>query len=90
MGGVRRYWGVNIIEHINTARTNNPKGLALFVKRAQAQLGAAAEGESCPLFLAGRIAREFIGGDADAAVALFRALSDVGTCRERRKTGWQL
>ena len=81
---------MNILEHVATVRSNNPKALALFVKRAQAQLGAAAEGESCPFFLAGRIAREFVGGEADAAVALFRACSDVGTLRERRKTGWQL
>jgi hypothetical protein len=77
-----------ITEHINTARTNNPKGLALFVRRAQVLLGARAEGESCPMFLAGRIAREFIGGEGDAAVLLFRAMSDVGTARARRTTGW--
>jgi hypothetical protein len=77
-----------ITEHIRTAVNNNPKGLALFVQRAQALLGAAAEGESCPFFLAGRIAREFVGREADAAVLLFRAMSDVGTSRARRKTGW--
>lgn len=75
-----------ITEHIATARTNNPKGLALFVKRAQALLGALAEGESCPFFLAGRVTRERCEGDA--AVLLFRALSDVGTARARRTTGW--
>ena len=81
---------MSLLENIATVRHNNPKALALFIKRAQAQLGALAENDSCPFFLAGRIAREFVGGEADAAVALFRACSDVGTNRERRKTGWQL
>lgn len=81
---------MNLLEHVATVRTNNPKAIALFVKRAQSQLGELAEGQDCPFFLAGRIAREFVGGEADAAVVLFRACSDVGTARERRKTGWQL
>jgi hypothetical protein len=77
---------MTMIEHITTARTNNPKGLALFVKRAQALLGDLAEGESCPQFLAGRFARE--RGEENVAVLLFRALSDVGTPRAHRTTGW--
>jgi len=76
------------LDHLTVSRTNNPKGLALFVKRAQVQLAELAEGSSCPAFLLGRIEREF--GDRSGAVALFRALSDVGTSRARRKTGWQL
>lgn len=81
---------MNIVERINQVASNNPKALALFVKRAQLQLGELAEGSSCPFFLAGRIGREFVGGDRDAAVALFRACADAGTSRARRKTGWQL
>lgn len=81
---------MSLLDHVATVRSSNPKALALFVKRAQIQLGELAEGQDCPFFLAGRIAREFVGGEADAAVALFRACSDVGTARERRKTGWQL
>lgn len=71
-----------ITDHISTARRNNPKGLDLFVKRAQILLGELAEGSSCPFFLAGRVGREFVGGDRDAAVLLFRSLSDVGTPQE--------
>lgn len=81
---------MNITDRIADLNSHNPKGIALFVKRAQAQLGELAEGQSCPFFLAGRIAREFVGGDRDATVLLFRSVSDAGTPRARRKTGWQL
>lgn len=76
------------LERVHNARRNNPKGLALFVKRAQAQLGELAEGSSCPFFLLGVVEREF--NSRDAAVLLWRSLSDVGTPRARRKTGWQI
>jgi len=81
---------MTIVENIQEVRSNNPKALALFVKRAQIQLGELAEGSTCPFFLAGRLARESIGEDRDVAVALFRACCDVGTNRARRKTGWQV
>lgn len=79
---------MSITERISEVRSNNPKGLALFVNRAQQLLGDLAEGSSCPFFLAGRIGREFVGGDRDAAVLLFRSVSDASTGRARRKTCW--
>ena len=78
------------IDHIAELNTCNPRAVALFVKRAQIQLGAAAEGSDCPFFLAGRIARDFVQGDAAAAGLLFRSANGAGTARERRETGGQL
>lgn len=73
---------MNIVAHINNV---SQAAKALFVKRAQAQTG---EKSGCPFFQAGALGRIF--SDRDAAVALFRAASDVGTSRARRKTGWQI
>ena len=73
---------MTILDHI---RNLSPAAKALFVKRAQAQTS---EASGCPFFQAGALGRLF--SDRDASVALFRAASDVGTNRARRKTGWQL
>ena len=78
---------MNIVENIAQVQNNNPKAVALFVKRAKLQTGSTNDN---PFYLAGLIGREFPGGDRDAAVLLFRSCSDVGTNRARRKTGWQL
>ena len=73
---------MTIVDHV---RNLSPEAKALFVKRAQTQTG---ETSGCPFFQAGALGRIF--SDRDAMVALFRAASDVGTNRARRKTGWQL
>jgi len=75
------------IERIRLTITHNPKGVALFVRRANILLGT----EYTSAFAAaGHIGREYVGGDNDAAVLLFCACNDAGSSRARRTTRWGL
>jgi hypothetical protein len=64
-----------IADRIALTLTHNPKGTALFAKRAAALLGEKAEGKTCPFWLAGRLARE-LNDDQQVLHLLFRSLAD--------------